>query len=83
MEQNTDESSQSSITQKELFSKALLDIKEDVTRDDRTICLEKLQLSKITIDRYINGSVHDIDTAQKILACLKKRIERRAKSLKK
>lgn len=81
MQDNPSPNSQPSLTPKELFSKALLEIKKNVTRDDRTICAEKLKLSKITVDRYVNGQVHDNDTALKILNFMKKRIDKRMSSL--
>ena len=67
-------------SQKELFEKALLDIKKDVTTEDRENCAVKLGISKVTVDRYVNGHVYDNSTAFKILNFLKKRIDKRNKA---
>jgi hypothetical protein len=68
-------------SQKELFSKALLDIKENVTREDRINCAKEINRALRTVNDYVNGHVHDITTASKVLKFLKKEIAKRRKSL--
>lgn len=68
-------------SQKKLFEKAFLQIKKNVTREDRLECSEELQLARVTVDRYVNGHIFDNSTAYKILSYLKKKIEKRNKSL--
>ncbi len=71
------------LSQKGLFEKAFIEIKKDVTKDDRINCATKLNLSKVTVDRYVNSHVYDCSTADKIIKYLKKRIEKRTNSLTK
>jgi len=70
------------VPQKELFSKAFLSIKNDVTRDDRINCAKEVNRSKRTIDEYVNGHVYDITIAQKILTFLKFEIYKRSLTIK-
>lgn len=70
------------VSQKELFKQKFLEIKKDVTKEDRTLCSKHEKLSKITVDRYVNGHIYDNDTAYKIYTFLKKRIDKRARALK-
>jgi len=82
MEQLTASSSQPVMSQKELLGKKLLEIKENVTREDRKNCTALVRRSKLTIDRYLNGHVYDISTGFDILNYLNGQIELRNKSLK-
>jgi hypothetical protein len=69
-------------TQKEQFSIALLQIKKDVTKEDRINCAKEVNRSKRTINEYVNGHVYDVDIAVKVLKFLKSKIVKRADALK-
>ena len=68
-------------SQKEQFKKKFLEIKRDVTKDDRVGCAEKVGKSKRTVDDYVNGHIHDNATAFKIYKYLKSQIDKRSKAI--
>lgn len=63
--------------QKMMFARALEKIKPDVTEQDRRDLAKQKELSFITISRYLNGKVYDLDTAASILTFLRKKIQER------
>lgn len=68
-------------SQKEKLSRLLLEIKPDVTKDDRSAAIIEFVVTKATISRYLNGIVNDIDTAFKLYTFFKKRIDKREKAI--
>lgn len=66
-------------TQADRLSEKLLQIKVDVTKDDRTEAVKQLGLTIQTISNYLNGKVWENDTAVKLIEFFSKRIAKREK----
>lgn len=66
-------------TQAERLSKELVNIKPDVTANDRKRIESELGYSKGTISNYLSGNVDNSDTAVNILTFLRGRIAEREK----
>lgn len=56
-------------------------IVEDVTAGDRKAAVEELGYTKMTLSRYLNGSIDDNDTAVQILKFFRNRIAERDKAV--
>ncbi len=67
------------LTQTERFAAKLLEIKPEITTEDRRIAKEETGLTPETISRYLNGTVNDADTAAGLLLIFRKRIADREK----
>lgn len=67
------------LTQNEKFAAKLLEIKPEVTTEDRRIAKEETGLTPETISRYLNGTVNDADTAAGLLMIFRRRIQDREK----
>lgn len=57
----------------------LLEMAPAVSWVDKNDAVLKLNISKMTVYRYLKGQVKDIDTATKLIAFLRKRIAEREK----
>lgn len=65
------------LTQKEQLTEELLKISPNVTTQDRKDLIERHNLSRATIDWYLQGRVMNLDTATTILKFLSDRINER------
>jgi hypothetical protein len=65
------------LTQKEQLKEELLKINPNVTTQDRKDLIEQHNISRATIDWYLQGRVMNNDTAATILKFLSERINER------
>lgn len=70
-------------SQKEQFKKAFLEIKINVSSEDRDNCAKTVNKSRRTINEYVNGKVYDNSTAFKIITFLRGEIDKRSQILSK
>jgi len=64
-------------TQRERLTFTLLELKQDITSDDRKECIDKVGISEPSLKRYLTGYVGDSDTAAKLIAFFKQQIAKR------
>jgi hypothetical protein len=69
------------LTHKEKLSKALTEIKANVTARDRKAAEQAFGYTRATISRYLNGQVNDIDTGTRLLQFFRKPISKRDKAI--
>lgn len=63
------------------IAQALLRLAPEVTAKDRTECVKKLKISKVTVCYYLSGKVTNNDKALLVLEYLKSRVELRQKEI--
>ena len=63
------------------FNTLLKELSPMITSDDKKKCHEQKHLSVFTINKYLRGEGENINTAQRVLEFMKKRIAKRAKLL--
>lgn len=64
------------------LAKTLLRLSPDVTAADRTHCVKKLKVTKVTISNYLNGRVNNADLAIRMIEILNERIRDREAKMK-
>jgi len=64
------------------LAKALVKISKDVTAQDRTACMKKLKVSKVTVCTYLNGQGTNSDLALDMIELFNERIAEREKKIK-
>lgn len=68
-------------TQTDLFKDELERLKIDLTTKDISACKEEIGISATSLSNYLNRKGNNNDTAAKLIAFFKKRIEERNKVL--
>lgn len=68
-------------TQAERLAAILVQLKPDVSAQDRKDACDKLQTTNANISRYLKGQVLDNDTAVKMIAFFRKKIAEREKAI--
>ncbi len=63
------------------FNTALKDLSPMITSDDKKKCNKQKHISVFTINKYLRGEGENINTAQRIIEFMKKRIASREKLL--
>ena len=70
-----------SSSQKDQFKKAFLEIKLNVSSEDRDNCAIAVNKSRRTVNEYVNGHIYDNSTAFKIITFLRSEIDKRNQAL--
>lgn len=68
-------------TQLQQASAVLSELRPLITTEDRKLAVKDLDLSDLTISRYLKGEAKKLDTAMKLIGLFRKRIEEREKAL--
>jgi hypothetical protein len=68
-------------TQIDKANKALVDLRPNVSTQDRSDAVTQLGLSGPTVQRYLNGRATNLDTALNMIQFFRTRIEKREKVL--
>ncbi|MFL5809222.1 MAG: hypothetical protein ACJ749_06845 [Flavisolibacter sp.] len=74
-------SKQNAQSQLERATAILIDLRPDITSEDRDEAMKKLDLSEPTLSRYLNGEAKKIGTALNLIEFFQKRISDREKKL--
>ena len=67
---------------KTILSTKLSALKDSVTPADRELAESELPISRPTMDKYLSGDIVKIDTGERLLLFLSKRIKERIKSIR-
>ena len=66
-------------TQAKRFGKVLMDLKPDVTEDDRKAAIKETGVTHATIVAYLKGNVRNNDLAASLIGIFRQRISDREK----
>lgn len=69
-------------SQKDQVAALLQGLKESATASDRRDAGKKYKLSHVTVHRYLNGQVHDLDLGLKLLSFFKEKRDSRQNQIK-
>lgn len=61
-------------TQKERIANLLVEINKDVTESDRASFMDEKKISRVSLSRYMNGKVRNVDLALEMLLFFQKKI---------
>ncbi len=67
---------------KEICNDKLTALEKNLTADDKQAAMAHCNISRPTLDKYLNGDVAKIDTATSLVAFLGERVNQRMRELK-